>query len=656
MSSSALRAAFAAFTFGLAAVATIAATPTLSIDVGQPAGPVSPRLYGLMTEEINHSYDGGLLAELIHNRALMDDAKEPKFWSAVGGDGVAKISLDPSQPFRENIPTSLKVDVSKASADALAGTANEGFWGFPVTPNTTYKASFFAKAAAGLDGPVTLALQSPDGTTTFAKTTVTGLTGDWKKYDATLQTPADVKPTTKARFALLLDRPGTVWLSQVSLQPPTWNDQPNGFRKDLMQMLIDLNPKFLRFPGGNFLEGNTVENRWEWKKTIGPIEHRAGHMGTWGYRASDGMGLLEFLQWCEAMKAEPVLGLFAGYTLNKDYIEAGPKLEPYVQDALEEIEYVVGDAKTTKWGARRAADGHPEPFKLNYVEVGNEDWFDKSNSYQGRYAQFHDAIRAKYPQLKIISSVGNEQPKELQVTSRVPDVVDEHYYRSADEFIKDAPTFYEQYSRQKRPEIFVGEWAAHEDAKVRPWSKEAKSQPSTPNMKVALGDAAFMASMERNADLITMHCYAPLLVNVNPGAWQWRPNLIGYDALTSFGSPSYHAIKMFSTNLGDQYLKLTATDTAIQASATRESKTGDVHIKLVNPTAAAVNLRIDLKGAPRVGESASVQTMAADENATNSIDQPTNVVPKTSTFPVPSPAFDFPVPASSIVVLTVKTK
>jgi alpha-N-arabinofuranosidase len=451
-----------------------------------------------------------------------------------------------------------------------------------------------------------------------------------------------------------MDRPGTVWFSQVSLQPPTWNDQPNGFRKDLMQMLVDLKPKFLRFPGGNFLEGDSIKNRWEWKKTLGPIEERAGHQGTWGYRASDGMGLLEFLHWCEAMNAEPVLGLFAGYTLNKDYIEAGPKLEPYVQDALEEIEYVIGDAKTTKWGAQRAKDGHPEPFKLNYVEVGNEDWFDKSNSYQGRYAQFHDAIKAKYPQLKIISSVGNEQPKELQVSSRTPDVVDEHYYRSADEFIKSGPTQYEQYSREKRPEIFVGEWAAHEDGKIRPWSREAKKQPPTPNMKVALGDAAFMASMERNADLIIMNCYAPLFINVNPGAWQWRPNLIGYDALTSYGSPSYHAIKMFSTNVGDQYLKLTHTDTDVQASATRDSKTGDLFIKLVNPTAKEVNLHLDLKGATNVADSAAVQTLAAEPNATNSIDHPTTVVPASTTFTGVKPGFDYPVPASSIVVLTVK--
>jgi len=218
------------------------------------------------------------------------------------------------------------------------------------------------------------------------------------------------------------------------------------------------------------------------------------------------------------MKAEPLLGVYAGYSLRKIHVNPGPDLEPFVQEALEEIEYVIGDTNTT-WGARRAKDGHPAPFKLTYVEIGNEDWFDKSLSYDGRFAQFHDAIKAKYPQLKTISSVGNEQPENLRVHSRKPDMIDEHYYRSTDEFIRMSPDYARKYDRSG-PEIFVGEWAAHEDGKIKPWDAGARKQPPTPSMKAAIGDGVFMAAMERNSDIILMQCYAPLFVNVNPGARQ----------------------------------------------------------------------------------------------------------------------------------------
>ncbi len=206
------------------------------------------------------------------------------------------------------------------------------------------------------------------------------------------------------------NRPGTFWLNLVSLFPPTLKNRPNGLRPDLMQMMVDMKPKFLRFPGGNYLEGNTIAERFEWKKTIGPLENRPGHPAPWGYRSTDGMGLMEFLLWAEDIGAEPLLGVYAGYSLRGDYVKPGPDLVPYIQDALDEIEYVIGPV-TSKWGAQRAKDGHPKPFPLTYVEIGNEDFFDKSGSYDGRFAQFYDAIKAKYPQLKLISSVGFEQPK-----------------------------------------------------------------------------------------------------------------------------------------------------------------------------------------------------------------------------------------------------
>ncbi|HEU4751657.1 MAG TPA: alpha-N-arabinofuranosidase, partial [Armatimonadota bacterium] len=415
----------------LAATAAVGQSPTLTIDVGRPAAKASPIHYGLMTEELNHAYDGGLYGELIRNRAFLDDERNPVHWSVMQRDGsAATLALDREQALSAALPASLRLEVSSASRTAPAGVVNGGYWGIPVRPETRYRASFYAKAAPEFSGPVTAAIESRDGATVYAEATVPRVAGDWREYRVTLKT-GKVTPTADARFALKVHRPGTVWLSLVSLFPPTWKNRPNGLRPDLMQMLVDLKPAFLRFPGGNYLEGNTIAERFDWKKTLGPLTERPGHPGPWGYRSTDGMGLLEFLLWTQDMGAEPVLGVYAGYSLRGEHVKPGRDLAPYVQDALDEIEYVTGPA-TSKWGARRAKDGHPAPFPLRYVEIGNEDWFDRSGSYDARFGQFFDAIRAKYPSLKVISTVGNEQPAARRVHSRKPDLLDEHYYRSAD--------------------------------------------------------------------------------------------------------------------------------------------------------------------------------------------------------------------------------
>ncbi len=636
-----------------AATSTRAAGPTITIDAGSSSANVSRLFYGLMTEEINHSYDGGLYAELVRNRAFLDDAGSAAHWAAVQGDGAAAaIALDKSQPLNDTLPTSLRVEVTQASKGHAAGVANEGYWGIPVKPDTRYHASFYAKAAPGFGGPVTVSIQSNDGTTTFASGTVSGLGTAWKQYEVTLQT-GRVTPTTAARYVLTVERPGTVWFSLASLFPPTFNNQPNGFRPDIMQMMVDMKPKFLRFPGGNFLEGDQIADRFEWKKTLGPLAGRPGHVGPWSYRSTDGLGLYEFLLWAEDMGAEPLLAVYAGYSLKGVHVNPGPDLEPYVQDALDEIEYVTGPA-TSKWGALRAKAGHPQPFKLTYVEVGNEDWFDKSGSYDQRFVQFNQAIKARYPQLKVISTVGFEQPEALRVRSIKPDVVDEHYYRTVDVFLKMARGQYEGYDR-RGPEIFVGEWAAYETP-FEPWNPKSRGEPPTPNMQAALGDAAFMTQMEKNSDIVVMNCYAPMFVNVNPGARQWRPNLIGYDGLRVYGSPSYHAIKMFSSQIGDRILKTTATDTDVLVSVTRDSRSGTIYAKLVNATDADAPVQLDISGLSTLAPNATAMTLAADRTATNSIDAPQAVVPVTSRVSGVKPGFTYTVPAHGIVVLTLEAR
>jgi alpha-N-arabinofuranosidase len=638
---------------GLGIASVRAAGPAIAIDAASPAGKVSPLLYGLMTEEINHAYDGGLYAELVRNRAFLDDKASAVHWSIVQGDAAAAdIALDPGEPLTGAIGTSLRLDVSQASAGHAAGIANDGYWGIPVRPNTRYRASLYAKAAGGFNGPIAISIQSSDGLHTFASGQIAKLTATWAQYELTLQT-GSVAPTADARFVLTVDRPGRIWFSLVSLFPPTFKDQPNGFRPDLLQMLVDMKPKFLRFPGGNYLEGDQIADRFDWKKTLGPLSDRPGHMAPWGYRSSDGLGLYEFLLWCEDMNAEPVLALYAGYSLKGAHVEPGHDLEPYIQDALDQIEYVTGPA-TSKWGAVRAKAGHPAPFRLTYVEIGNEDWFDRSGSYDRRFAQFNDAIKKRYPTLQVISTVGFEHPDNQRVRSVTPDIVDEHYYLPVEAFLKKARGQYETYDR-KGPKIFVGEWGAYETP-FEPWNPRSRAEAPTPNMRAAIGDAAWMTQMEKNSDLVIMHCYAPLLVNISPGARQWRPNLIGYDALRVYGSPSYHAIKLFSTHVGDEILRATPSDTDVLVSVTRDSKSGMIYAKLVNPGDTDTPVRIDLNGVRSIAATATAITLAGDAQATNSIDAPEKVVPVASKVAGVRSGFTYTVPSHGIVVLELSTR
>ena len=641
--------AISTFAILAASASCLMAGASFTVDATRSAGKVSPKLYGLMTEEINHSYDGGLYAELIQNRAFLDDAKSPVHWSVVNDESsAATIALDTATPLNDKLPMSLRLTVTQATKEHPAGVANDGYWGIPVQPKTPYRASLWVRAEAGFAGPLTVSIVSDAGRTVFASEKISGVTTEWKKFEVTLKT-GKVTPTAQARFQVTLDQPGTVCLSLVSLFPPTWNDRPNGLRKDIMQLLVDMNPKFLRFPGGNYVEGNKIEERFPWAKTLGPIEERPGHWCNWGYRSSDGMGLLEFLEWCEDMKAEPVLAVYAGYSLAQDRVKAGPDLEPFVKEALDEIEYVIGNTNTV-WGARRAKDGHPAPFALNYVEVGNEDYFEQAKTYDARYAQIADAIRAKYPQLKLISTT-----PDAKLNGSKPDMVDMHDYSATDEFLKKSGNYGNDMNRHG-PEIFVGEWAAHEEASARPWDAASQKLPPTPTMKAAIGDGVFMAAMERNSDIIKMHCYAPLLVNVNPGARQWRPNLIGYDALTAYGSPSYYAIQMFSRNVGDELLAVTFANTSIQGCATRDSQTGEIIIKLVNPALTPQSLPIEIKGVTALDSQATVITLSANPEDTNSIRRPRNVVPDTTTLSGVKPGFTYTLPAYSVVVLKLKTR
>ena len=472
---------------------------------------------------------------------------------------------------------------------------------------------------------------------------------------------------------------GSLWLSLVSLFPPTYLDRPNGFRPDLMEKLAGMQPGFLRFPGGNYVEGNDWENRYNWKITVGPYENRPGHMSPWNYRSTDGMGLLEFLYWCEDLKMEPVLAVFAGHILGNGPNRAvtGDELKPYVQEAVEEIEYVTGDV-STKWGAQRAKDGHPEPFKLTYVEIGNED--NLSNgipTYNERFTTFYDAIKAKYPKLQLISTMpptARGSDGQPFVLDRRPDVIDDHLYATPTAMETGSRRF-DNYDRTK-PKIFMGEWAAREGS-------------PTPNFNAAMGDASFLSGLERNADVVIMECYAPLLVNVNPGGSQWGTNLIGYDALNSFGSPSYYVQKMYRENRGDTVLPIdiqpqtpppappappappvtTAPATgrgrgrgpqpvapALIGSAARVDASGDIIVKIVNPYDIPQQMEIDLQGVKDVNKNATVESMTGQPADQNSLAEPTKIVPHKTDIAIAAPKFTYEFPGNSISVLRINVK
>ncbi len=495
-----------------AATAVRAQVATLTIETDKPVAKVSPMLYGLMTEEINYSYEGGLYAEMVSNRNFTSDWSGIHDWFlAPFGTAGGAITTDAATGPSAALPSSMKVTIVNADAADTLGVTNDGWWGMAVRPNTTYTGSMYAKADTGEGVQVSLVADNTGKVLASAKLAELGK--DWKQYTFSLKTGGDVTPSLRNHLLIEFDRPGTAWLQLVSLFPPTYKGTVNGNRADLMELMAAMHPAFLRLPGGNYLEGNTIQERYDWKKTIGPMVERPGHQSPWGYRSSDGLGLLEYLEWCEDLKIQPLLAVYAGYSLRQQHVNPGPDLEPYVQDALDEIEYVTGDA-STKWGAERVKDGHPAAFPLTYVEIGNEDNFDRSKTYDGRYAQFYDAIKKKYPQLQLIATT--------IVKNHVMDMVDDHYYKRADEFFKDT----HHYDKMDRNglKIFVGEWATREGT-------------PTPNMGAALGDAAWMTGLERNSDIIMMSSYAPLLTNVNPDAMQWAPDLIGYDALSAYGSP-----------------------------------------------------------------------------------------------------------------------
>jgi alpha-L-arabinofuranosidase len=452
--------------------------------------------------------------------------------------------LDRSQPLNASNPTSLKLEIAKGRI----GIANDGFrggtlkdaddpkrlddWqhkfetttgGLNIKGGKKYDLTLYARGT----GSLTASLESKDGRT-LATAKVTGLNSKWKKFGVTLTAKAS---DANGRFVLIGNRPGTIWLDMVSLFPhDTWKG--HGLRADLMQTIAAIHPAFVRFPGGCFVEGDKLEDAFRWKKTIGDIAERPGHWNLWDYRSTDGLGYHEYLQMCEDLGAEPLFVINCGMShveqRKSDRNEPVPPDSEYVQDALDAIEYANGPV-TSQWGALRAKDGHPAPFRLKYMEIGNENG---GPLYHARYALFHDAIKAKYPEMKLVACDWNGVPR-----NRPLDLIDTHSYSTPQAF-RDMSTRYDAYDRNG-PKVYFGEYAV---------TKEC----GTGNLRAAVAEAAFMTGLERNSDVVLMSSYAPLLVN--PPWKTWNPNAIVFDQARVYGTPSYWVQTMFGPNRPDRVL------------------------------------------------------------------------------------------------------
>ncbi len=543
---------------GLAAfMATAQAQVTIDIDALQRGPNVSPMLYGIFYEDINHAADGGIYAELIRNRSFEDG---PAYGAPADMQGWTTRTTNPSQitarliqpdrktPLLNTVQhNALELDI-KASATQPASLVNEGFWGINAVQGRTYKLTFWARNLQ-YRRSVKAMLCSKDGSQTYAETIVNGFpvtkSKDWTKYEATLK--ADYNDP-QAQFALVFDGTGQVQLDVISLFPPTFKNRENGMRPDLANMLWQLHPKFMRFPGGCFVEGQeSPDNAFRWERTIGPIEEREGHWNVnWGYRTTDGLGYHEYLQLAEDLGAKPLyvvnVGIWHGGVTPYDSIQ------PWIDECLNALEYANGPV-TSKYGAMRARNGHPEPFGIEYLEIGNEnnqpDPRQQSDHYYERYEQFYNAIRAKYPDMKIIGNVvswGDDNPKW---NSTLPvDLLDEHYYRSPDWF---AAAFhkYDTYDR-RGPKVYVGEYAV------------TNGYGNLGNMNAALGEAVYMMGMENNSDVVELASYAPIFVNENDA--RWRPDMVRFSSSRVMGTPSYYVQQLMPQHIGTQVVKVSQTD------------------------------------------------------------------------------------------------
>lgn len=623
----------------LAALSVLSAGAAVNdfvIKTNKPGAPIQPTMYGIFFEDINYGADGGLYAELVKNRSF----EFPQTF--MGWNTFGNVQVKDDGPFERN-PHYVRLG-DPGHAHKHTGIENEGFFGIGVEKDKEYRFSVWARTVDGEKSKIRVELIEPnsmDEGQAFAKQNLEISGKDWKKYTVVLK-PS--KTDAKAHLRIFLTTPKSgVDLEHVSLFPvDTWKGHENGMRKDLAQKLADLKPGVFRFPGGCIVEGTDLDTRYQWKNTVGPVENRPLNENRWHYTFTNrffpdyfqsyGLGFYDFFLLSEEIGSEPLpilsVGLACQFQNDDPNAHAqGEELNQYIDDALDLIEFANGSTDT-EWGKLRAEMGHPEPFNLKYIGIGNEQW---GPEYPERLKPFLDAIRKQHPEIKIVGSSGpNSEGDQFdylwpEMKRLKADLVDEHFYRPEKWFLEQGRR-YDNYDR-KGPKVFAGEYACH--GKGKKWN----------HFNAALLEAAFMTGLERNADIVHMATYAPLFAHVE--GWQWRPDMIWFDNLQSFPTCSYYVQQLYGTNKGDYVLPLTMNGKAVAgdddqnglfASAVVDKENNAYIVKVANVSDEPQQLNLSFDGMKKASlDGGTVVTLHSDvETAENSLENPSLVAPQTA--------------------------
>lgn len=625
---------------------------TLNIQTKKSTVSVNPDMYGIFFEDINFGADGGLYAELVKNRSF-DFPQNLMGWNTFGNVSVETVG----GPFDKN-PNFVRL--SKAShREKYTGLENEGFRGMGFAKGASYRFSVYAKAKSGEQKIRAELIDEQNDVVDKKVVVING--GAWKKYQVVLTSNKEV---LKGRLRIFFESGEQVDLEHISLFPTdTWKGRENGLRKDLAQTLADLHPGVFRFPGGCIVEGTDLNTRYQWKNTVGAVENRPLNENRWHYTFPNrffpdyfqtyGLGFFEFFQLAEEIGAAPLPVLSVGLCCQfqnhdeKAHVAVN-QLDPYIQDALDLIEFANGDA-TTKWGKVRAEMGHPASFGLKYLAIGNEQW---GKEYPERLEPFVKAIRAKYPTINIIGSSGpSSDGKDFdylwpEMRRLKADLVDEHYYKSPEWFYTNA-TRYDKYDR-KGPKVFAGEYASHDAS-----TKKAN------NFLSALSEAAFMTGLERNADVVRLATYAPLFAHVD--AWQWNPDMIWFDNLKSMKSPNYHVQQLYSQFKGTNVLAALSAgqpltgQNGLYASSVKDVKSNTIIIKIINKEMKAQTLNIVLDGYKQKVASVKMIRLQNDNlKAENTVGMPDQFIPEEATLELVGSKFEFSAASQSFTILVIQ--
>ena len=634
----------------------------LEVNTATTVTKIQPTMYGVFFEDINFAADGGLYAEMIKNRSFEFEAplmgweqpnSDKHSFNTTSGIATTVKALE-----NKTNPSFCRVLINDAKGFSMI---NEGFRGMGIKKDAKYNLSL---KAANHNGAIKkIIIQFIDkNKKVLGETSIVPTSNDWKSYTAQFTA---TQTEAKAQLKITFEGNGTIDLDMISLFPEdTWMNRKNGMRKDIVQLLYDMKPGFLRFPGGCIVEGRILAQRYQWKKTVGDVEKRETLINRWNtefthkpapdYFQTFGLGFFEYFQLSEDLGAQPLPILSCGMACQFNTGELVPmeELDPYVQDALDLIEFANGGTETP-WGRIRSEMGHPKPFNLKYIGVGNEQW---GPDYIERYKVFEKAIKAKYPKMIIVSGsgpfpegdyfeYGMQELKKLNA-----EIVDEHYYKSPQWFRENA-TRYDSYDR-KGPKIFAGEYAAQSVAIASPDNRN--------NWECAFSEAAFMTGLERNAEVVNLTSYAPLMAHEE--AWQWTPDLLWFNNLEAYGSANYYVQKLFATNRGTDLIAITKDGKPVTgqnnlfASAVKDSNSKEVIVKLVNTSATAQEVNVDLKGTKLQAKGTIITLTSPNLQDENSFANPKKISPTEKGFNLKGDKAQTSLPPYSVTVLKLKMK